>query len=55
MTADIGHADGLQVEHPGATTDTPDTDITGDGDLVFTIRFAKPVDLTACQFIHQHL
>ena len=45
MTEDIGHADGLQVEHPGATAGTPG-DIDGDEDLVFVIEFAKPVDLT---------
>ena len=45
MTADIGHADGLQIEHPGATPNTPATTIGDVGELEFIIRFAKPVDL----------
>ena len=44
MDNDIGHADGLQVQHPGAADGAPATPIT-DGDLVVTLRFDKAVDL----------
>ena len=47
LTADIGHADGLQMQHPGAEDDgTIDASTTAADNDIITIRFAKPVDLT---------
>ena len=48
MTGDIGHPDGLQVQHPSATDGTAAiADDAAAADLTVTLRFDKPVDLVA--------